>query len=38
MRFKRLHKKDKRVKSVNKIIKGRIDVNPILSNRRGMYG
>jgi hypothetical protein len=36
MRFKRLYKKGERVKSVNKIIKGRVSVNPILSNKRGI--
>jgi hypothetical protein len=37
MRFKRLRKEGKRVKSVNKIVEGRVDVNPILSNKRGIY-
>jgi hypothetical protein len=36
MRFKRLRKEGKRVKSVNKIIKERVNVNLILSNKRGM--
>jgi hypothetical protein len=34
MRFKRLRKEDKRVKSVNKIIKGRVGVSLILSNKK----
>jgi hypothetical protein len=34
MRFERLHKKGERIKSVNKIIKGRVSVNPILSSGR----
>jgi hypothetical protein len=36
MRFKKLHKKGERVKSVNKIVEGRVSVNPILSSRRGI--
>jgi hypothetical protein len=36
MRFKRLRKEDKRVKSVNKMIKERVSVNFILSNKRGI--
>jgi hypothetical protein len=36
MRFKRLHKEGERVKSVSKIVKERVGVNPILSSGRGM--
>jgi fatty acid-binding protein DegV len=36
MRFKRLRKEGKRVKSVSKIIKERVNVNPILSSERGI--
>jgi hypothetical protein len=36
MRFKRLCKEGERVKSVSKMIKGRVGVSPILSSRRGM--
>jgi hypothetical protein len=36
MRFKKLYKEGERVKSINKIIEGRVNVNPILSNKRGM--
>jgi hypothetical protein len=36
VRFKRLHKEDERVKRVNKMIKERVGVNPILSSGRGM--
>jgi hypothetical protein len=36
MRFKRLRKKGERVKSVNKIVEERVDVNPILSSGRGI--
>jgi hypothetical protein len=36
MRFERLYREGKRVKSVNKIIKERVSVNPILSSGRGM--
>jgi hypothetical protein len=37
MRFKRLRREGKRIKSVNKMIKGRVNVSPILSNERGIY-
>jgi hypothetical protein len=36
MRFKRLRKEGERVKSVDKMVKERIDVNPILSSKRGI--
>jgi hypothetical protein len=36
MRFERLYRKGKRVKSVNKIVKERVGVSPILSSRRGI--
>jgi hypothetical protein len=36
MRFERLYREDERVKSVSKIIEGRIDVSPILSSKRGI--
>jgi hypothetical protein len=36
MRFKRLYKKGERVKSVNKIVEGRVDINLILSSMRGI--
>jgi hypothetical protein len=38
MRFKRLRKEGERVKSVNKIVKGRVGVSPILSSGRGISG
>jgi hypothetical protein len=36
MRFKRLCREGKRVKSINKIVEGRVGVNPILSSERGI--
>jgi hypothetical protein len=36
MRFERLHKEGERVKSINKIVKERVGVSPILSSRRGI--
>jgi hypothetical protein len=36
MRFKRLRREGERVKSVSKIIKGRVGVSSILSSERGM--
>jgi hypothetical protein len=36
MRFERLYKEGERVKSVSKIIKGRVNVNLILSSKRGI--
>jgi hypothetical protein len=36
MRFKRLRRKGEKVKSVNKMVEGRVSVSPILSSGRGM--
>jgi hypothetical protein len=36
MRFKRLCREGERVKSINKMIKGRVNVSLILSSKRGM--
>jgi hypothetical protein len=36
MRFKRLYREGERVKSVSKMIKGRVNVSLILSSERGM--
>jgi CRP-like cAMP-binding protein len=36
MRFERLYREGERVKSVNKIIEGRINISSILSSGRGI--
>jgi hypothetical protein len=38
VRFERLYKEGERVKSVNKIVEGRVGVSPILSSGRGILG
>jgi hypothetical protein len=36
MRFERLRREGERVKSVSKMVEGRVGVSPILSSGRGM--
>jgi hypothetical protein len=38
VRFERLRKEGERVKSVSKIVEGRVGVSLILSSRRGISG